>query len=203
MNKFTLHFIIPGDCPVKKNAAHSMWFRNDQYGNKVPLKFPLHIWSDKYKDWAKIAVQELYLQKEKIKDKIELPLMGSYFVSYWMFKQSTRALAGTKGKLDLTNLIEAPQDLLAGNAGNFLDKTKVVEGKSQKIKYDHTLYQIFSDDNCKIISSLSTSHIFYDAVNPRTEIFITPFDIHLMNELHIIVFGGVYDNTYNLWGTKT
>lgn len=202
MNKFTLHFTILGDCPIKKNAAKTMWFRTDHLGNRIPMKFPLHIWSDKYKEWASKAVQELALQKLKLADKLDFPLMGSYFVSYWIFKASTRALAGTKGVVDLSNLIEAPQDLLAGNAGNFLDKVITVNKQKQTVKYEHSLYQILIDDNCNVVTSLGTSHVFYDPVNPRTEIFITPYDITTLTEYHYLIHGSKLDNTLNFADTK-
>lgn len=56
----------------------------------------------------------------------------------------------TRRKCDLTNLLEATDDILVNS-------------------------NILSDDNYSIIASHDGSRVFYDKLNPRTEIFIEPF----------------------------
>lgn len=53
--------------------------------------------------------------------------------------------------VDLTNLEEATDDVL--------------------VKYG-----VLQDDNCRIIASHDGSRVLYDKLNPRTEIYITPFE---------------------------
>lgn len=53
----------------------------------------------------------------------------------------------TKGRVDITNLMEATHDIL-------------------------TKYGVLNDDNSKIIVSVDGSRVLYDRENPRTEIFI-------------------------------
>lgn len=175
-----LHIIIPGDCAIKKNSMQKMFFRKDAQGRPVPLKFPIYYYDDKYKKWAKEAVQALAVFKSK-NTHIKFPLTGSYFVSFWFFR-SRDAYSGNS-KLDVSNLMEAPQDALAGNAGNFLD--------SGKNKYDHSIYQILDDDNCKVITSHPTCKVFFDPVKPRTEIFITEFDLKKFADIHKYIYGNV------------
>lgn len=53
-------------------------------------------------------------------------------------------------KVDLTNLLEACDDILVK-------------------------YEVLADDNCLIVASHDGSRVFYDKENPRTEIEITPY----------------------------
>ena len=52
--------------------------------------------------------------------------------------------------VDLSNLLEATDDIL--------------------VKYG-----VLADDNCRIIASHDGSRVLYDKLNPRAEIYITPF----------------------------
>lgn len=56
----------------------------------------------------------------------------------------------SKRKVDLTNLLEATDDILV-------------------------FHNLLADDNSNIICSHDGSRVFYDKLNPRTEIFIYPF----------------------------
>lgn len=178
-------FTIPGECPIKKNAAKHQSFRWDKKRQiKIPLPYNLVYYTDTYKQWVKNAIGTMVAVKNLLLREypgIKLPLSGSYFVAFWIWRSRTDALSNSKGKVDLTNLLEAPQDLLSGRAGNFLD--------TGKRKFDHSLYQIFADDNSNIITCLSTSRVLYDPVNPRTQVFISPFTEEKFIQSHKLIFG--------------
>lgn len=53
--------------------------------------------------------------------------------------------------VDMTNLLEATDDVL--------------------VKYG-----VLADDNCRIIASHDGSRVLHDKLNPRTEVYITPFE---------------------------
>lgn len=161
---------LEGNCPIKKNAAGKIWYRDGK-----PLKFPIIYYQANYQKWAKEGVQHLMAFKQKF-TAVKFPLTGSYFVSFWMWRDTRNVLEESKAKIDMSNLIEAPQDLLAGNAGNFLD--------TGKRKFDHSLYQILADDNCNIITSLGTSRVFYTPDDPHTDIFISPFSLDKFAKIH-------------------
>lgn len=57
----------------------------------------------------------------------------------------------THRKIDLSNLISACLDILVK-------------------------YKVLEDDNCNIVITQDGSRVFYDKENPRTEVFITPFE---------------------------
>lgn len=57
----------------------------------------------------------------------------------------------TRGRVDLTNLLEALDDVIV-KCG------------------------LLKDDNCTIICSHDGSRVFWDKQNPRTEVLITPYD---------------------------
>lgn len=175
-----LQITIFGNCPIKKNDMTHQNFRWDRVRKiKIPLPYTVSYYNERYVEWAKRAVQQLMTFKRVV--KLNYPLQGSYFVSFWIWRSTRNVLEETKTKIDLSNLIEAPQDLLAGNVGNFMD--------TGKKKFDHSLYQILADDNCNIVTSLSTSKVFYDPVSPRTEIFLKPFDLIKFAKVHKYLFG--------------
>ena len=66
-------------------------------------------------------------------------------------------------RLDLSNLYEGVQDVLAGNAGVW------------KESVPKELYQIIEDDSIRFIGSHDGSRVILDYVNPRTEIYLEPF----------------------------
>ena len=172
----TIHIILKGECPIKKNAMKKLWFRTDKNGNKIPLKFPIMYYPKPYEDWVKENIGLLATFKSKHTD-IKFPLSGSYFISFWWFRKRV-------ARVDFDNLSQAPMDLLAGDGGNFLDR-KV---KGQTVKYIHSQYQILADDNLSIVTCMPTSHLFYDPINPRTEIFIVPFDMRKFSLIHNYIF---------------
>lgn len=174
----TIHIILKGECPIKKNAMKKLWFRTDKNGNKIPLKFPIMYYPKKYEDWVKENIGLLATFKSK-HTEIKFPLSDKYFISFWWFRKRV-------ARMDFDNLSQAPMDLLAGDGGNFLDRK--VKGKT--VKYIHSQYQVLADDNLDIVTCMPTSHLFYDPINPRTEIFITPFDMKRFSIMHNYIFRG-------------
>ena len=167
----TIRIILKGECPIKKNAMKKLWFRTDKKGNKIPLKFPIMYYPKKYVDWVKENITHLAVYKTK-HSEIKFPLSGKYFISFWWFRKRVV-------RMDFDNLSQAPMDLLAGDGGNFLGKD-----------YKHSWYQILSDDNLDIVTCMPTSHLFYDPISPRTEIFIVPFDMKKFSLIHNYIFKG-------------
>lgn len=193
-----LQITITGNCPIKKNNMHTRNFRWDNVRKiKIPIPYNITYYDEKYIKWAKYAVQQLMTFKRVV--KLNYPLQGSYFVSFWIWRDTKNVLEETKTVIDLSNLIEAPQDLLSGKAGNFLD----IGAK----KFDHSLYQILADDNCNIVTCLTTSKVFYTPINPRTEIFLKPFDLTKFAKVHKYLFGiepvpEIDDVPLDLFGNK-
>ena len=174
-----LQITLTGNCPIKKNNMKTQNFRWDKAKRiKIPLPYNITYYDKKYIDWATNAVQQLMTFKRIV--KLNYPLQGSYFISFWIWRDTRNVLEETKSKIDLSNLIEAPQDVLSGSAGNFLDRPNK--------PFDHSLYQILADDNCNIVTCLSTSKVFYTPSNPRTEIFIKPFDLEKFAKVHKYLF---------------
>jgi Holliday junction resolvase RusA-like endonuclease len=59
----------------------------------------------------------------------------------------------TRGTVDLVNLLEATCDMLRH-------------------------YGVIKDDDSSIVASHDGSRVYYDKLNPRTEITITPIDVN-------------------------
>ena len=176
-----LQITIPGECPIKKNAAkHQSFYWDKNRKVKIPLPYNIVYYTKEYKDWVKTGIVHLHNYKEFMmrEHSVTFPLTGSYFVSFWIFRSKKDSLEESRSKVDLINLLEAPQDLLSGRAGNFLD--------TKSKKFDHSYYQILQDDNCRIITSLGTSKVFYD-ITPRTVIYISSFSMEKYLEVHKIL----------------
>lgn len=119
--KDTIKITIPIQPRTKKNSQRIVIVRNR------PMILP----SKLYKDYEKECC--LYLPKiDTIKDRVEITCL--YFMQ-------------TRRKVDLTNLLEATDDMLVH-------------------------YKIIEDDNYNVIASHDGSRVFYDKENPRTEITI-------------------------------
>ena len=168
----TIRIILKGECPIKKNAMKKVWFRVDKRGNKIPLKFPIMYYPKEYENWIKDNITRLAVFKTKYLKDIKFPLSGKHFVSFWWFRRRV-------ARVDFDNLSQAPMDILSGKGGNFLGKG-----------YKHSWYQIMADDNLDIITCMPTSHLIYDPVNPRTEIFIVPFEMKKFSLIHNYIFKG-------------
>lgn len=179
----TAKIVIPGQPMVKKNNMQKLWFRKDKQGRKIPLSRPVLYYTGAYKEWGKKFVEKLIIWKSENFKKVEFlsnpenPLVLSclFFLPH-------------SYTVDLTALIEGVQDILAGNVGSFLDKTKQVEGTKHKIKFNHNLYKIIPDDNWRVIKNLGSSTVLLDPQNPRTEIYISEFSLEIWSrvfkELH-------------------
>lgn len=171
-DKINLKLTIPKTCAVKKNSMNEAWYRTIRdkktgLTKQVPLKRPARWYTDAYKTWASGAVQtltifksNLVLRDNKLPDGsiLHLPISEPVVITFIFFVDHRRVV-------DISNLMEAPQDVLAGNSGLKLGKN-----------FDHTSYQILSDDNSDIIKKVS-GDIFYDKTNPRTEIFISSWSM--------------------------
>ena len=119
--KDTIKITIPIQPRTKKNSQRIVIVRNR------PMILP----SKLYKDYEKEC--GLYLPKiDTIKDRVEITCL--YFMQ-------------TRRKVDLTNLLEATDDMLVH-------------------------HKIIEDDNYNVIASHDGSRVFYDKENPRTEITI-------------------------------
>lgn len=166
-----LKIILKGECPIKKNGMGQLWFRKDKYGNKVPMERPIHYYTEKYTKWAKSCADQLIIYKHKLIKSgnvnilSQLPLTGTYAITFLMFMETHR-------RTDLSNLYEAPQDLLTGNIG-----VKLKAGITPE------MYKLFADDNYKIMCNHGASACFYDPANPRIEIYISKFDYSKVGEM--------------------
>lgn len=116
-----LHYTIIGNPVTKKN--HPILI-----GGSRPRLVP----SAQYQKYEKEALNQLNHQGDTICEKVQI------ICKYYM---------KTKRKVDLTNLMEATDDILV--------KAGIIE-----------------DDNCDIIYSHDGSRVLYDPDNPRAEIII-------------------------------
>ena len=92
--------------------------------------------SKKYKEYEKACAEYM----PRLENPIDYPV--NIKCTYYM---------GTRRKCDLTNLLEATDDILVH-------------------------YGVLADDNYTIIESHDFSRVFYDKENPRTEIYIEKKD---------------------------
>lgn len=118
-----IHFTIPVEPRTKKNSQQIILVKGR------PMIFP----SKQYKAYEKEALQYLLFNDVEMIDK---PVCVT---CYFYMK--------TRRKVDLTNLLEAIDDIL--------------------VKAD-----ILKDDDYRILESHDGSRVYYDKENPRTEIFI-------------------------------
>lgn len=107
--------------------------KNSQRIVTTPFGKPRILPSKKYVEYEKAALKLL----PEVHATIDYPVQVTY-----LFYMPTRR------RVDLTNLLEALDDVL-------------VKGR------------ILDDDNCKIIVSHDGSRVFYDKEKPRTEVTIT------------------------------
>ena len=150
-----IKIIIPGEPYVKKNGAKHSMFYKDRNGRKVPRDIPVTYYTEPYKEWAKKAIIACGDFKTKHHQDYNFPLQGKYNLKCLFF-------IGKDKKVDLTNLMEGVQDVLAGNPGvNIADKS---------------YYQILEDDSIRYIGSIDGSRVIHlPGEPPRIEITITDF----------------------------
>lgn len=158
--------VLPDEAPVKKNSMGKMHYRIDKNKNKIPLTHPYVYYSKAYITWAKRAVITLVNWKQNNPHKLKLPLTEPMIITFLFFRKH-------QGRVDLSNLYEGSQDLLGGTAGNFLDKIR----KREKMKFNHSHYQIIADDNTDILVNHGASRIYHVPFKEmcRTEIFFTKY----------------------------
>ena len=168
---------IPGTPVVKKNTATlSFFYWTKRHGArvKVPRDKPVWIYSKPYVRWARESVQKLAIFKNNNslgpeEKRIPFPIAEALVLTCIFFIDDYRLR-------DLSALMEGPQDMLSGKAGG-LPKD-----------FDHETYKIIVDDNKDIIKNLGGSTVMFDPKNPRTEIYLTSWDLgkwgQVMNLLH-------------------
>lgn len=116
-------FIIPLDPVTKKNSGQIT--RSGKYPRLIPSKA--------YLQYEKDCGYFLKSKQAKISDPVEV---------------TCKFYMKTRRKVDLTNLLNAIDDILVA-------------------------YGVLADDNSNIIVSHDGSRVYYDKLNPRTEV-----DIH-------------------------
>lgn len=153
----TIKLVVPGVPIVKKNTKKMALYRTDKHGRKIPLDRPATYYSTAYTEWAKGAIQKCINLRRELENKgIPMPIQDQINLKcHFYFDRNT--------VVDLSNLYEGIQDVLAGNAG--------VYEKSIDKKY----YQIIEDDSVRFIGSHDGSRFMFDHINPRTEVFLEPF----------------------------
>ncbi len=192
---------IKGSCAIKKNTIKELWWRYETMpgGGKrrVPREKPVKYYTPAYTNWAKEAITQLAVFKSNLAihnnklpngEELIFPITTPIFLTCIFFVDH-------RSVTDISNMMESPQDVLAGNAGSFLDKTS----RGVKIKYDHSKYRIISDDNYKIVKNLGGSTILYDAVNPRTEIFISSYSPEIYKQMFALMHPGQKISILNPW----
>lgn len=156
-----IKIIIPGYCPVKKNTSGTSFYYKDKSGNKrLRTKadgtvIPLHFYSQIYQDWAKSAMIVCY-NFRVAHPEITFPIQEKLNVKCLFFYDDER-------KRDLSNLLEAPMDVLSGNSGVDI---KVLPPSA---------YQIIADDNSKHVGSFDGTRVLLDFINMRVEITLTDY----------------------------
>lgn len=157
MLKAPITLIIPG-CPiVKKNTRKTSNYRKDKNGKLIMLANPISYYSKAYTEWAKTALARcINFRNQLQKDGWELPIADMINLKCLFFFDTNRVV-------DLSNLYEGVQDLLAGNAGVYEDKVP------------KNLYQIIMDDSVRFIAGHDGSRFLLDYTNPRSEVTLQPF----------------------------
>lgn len=150
-----IQIIIKGNPIVKKNTAKTSVMGKDKNGRLLKRTAPIHWYTDVYKAWAREAIKACAEFKNTHTD-MKFPLTDKFNLKCLFYiDRDTR--------LDLSNLYEGVQDVLAGNAGVW------------KESVPKELYQIIEDDSIRFIGSHDGSRVILDYVNPRTEIYLTEF----------------------------
>lgn len=151
-----LKIIIPGMAIVKKNSVRHSFFYKDKSGRAIPRTAPVTYYSPAYKEWAKVAIQHCINWKSR-NTSIQFPIQAQVNLAVKFF-------VNTNAKVDLTNLMEGIQDVLAGNAGVYKDTVP------------KEYYQILEDDSVRFVGSIDGSRVIYNPSEPpRTEVTITDF----------------------------
>lgn len=150
-----IQIIIKGNPIVKKNTAKTSVMGKDKNGRLLQRAVPVHWYTDAYKEWARNAIKAC-AEFKNTHPEMKFPLVDKFNLKCLFYiDRDTR--------LDLSNLYEGVQDVLAGNAGVW------------KESVPKELYQIIEDDSIRFIGSHDGSRVILDYVSPRTEIYLTEF----------------------------
>lgn len=137
LTKFgSVRYLIPGRPVTKKNSQQMA--RNPKTGRLFPVP------SKQYKAYEKSA-------KENLKYKPVVPISAPVNVRCWYHLSLNKDGSLPKNLPDLTNLLEATDDILVK-------------------------YQIIQDDNVSIVVSHDGSRVVFGNEEPFTEIEITPLN---------------------------
>lgn len=147
-----IHIIVNGQPIVKKGTAKTAFTQKSKNGQRVMRSTPVHYYTQAYKDWAVKAVQACSDYKN-LHTNIHFPIDIKMNMKCWFYM-------GTQGIVDLSALYEGIQDVLCGKSG---------------INFPPQVYQIIADDNIRYIGSHDGSRTCYDPINPRTELWLTPY----------------------------
>jgi|SRR5690554_5059253 len=153
-----IRLTFPTCAIIKKNSATTSYVYKDKHGrlrlrqNSNGGLAPITYYSAAYKDWAKLAVQQCLVYRSK-HPELSFPLTGQFNLKCLFYYNRD-------GIVDLSNLYEGVQDVLAGNE------------KWLQLGVD---WSIIKDDCTRFIGSHDGSRLILDYTNPRTEITLTPF----------------------------
>jgi hypothetical protein len=160
MQDFLIEIMLPGNPVVKKNGMTFSFRHKDKRSGRLIyrehlVKYP----NDKMKAYEDLSVPALVVAKTRLEAELGydfFPIATGVHVRFIFYRNDKRA--------DLSNLYEAPQDLL--------------QGKTEQDKYTHlkSRMQIILDDR-KIMSHDGSRQFVEPSGNPRTLITIQPYRI--------------------------
>lgn len=141
-----IKLVIPLNPITKKNSQQILI--NSK--TKKPFIMP----SKKYKDYEKSAIFAILKQAYENEDLYIVKCENYLMMRTIEYPVDVKCLfyMGTKRKVDLTNLLEAIDDILVKA-------------------------EILADDNSTIIVSHDGSRVLYDKENPRTEVYINEYNV--------------------------
>lgn len=150
-----IKIIIPGNAINKKSTHKMSLYMKDKHGRRIPRKFPVYYYSEAWKKWGQKAIVVCNRYKA-LHPEIAFPITERMNLKVLFYMDKII-------KIDLSAMYEGIQDVLAGNAGVG--------------KLEPSIYQIIEDDSIRFIGSHDGSRVFYDKINPRTEVYLTEFKV--------------------------
>lgn len=150
-----IHIVFPGEPVIKKGSAQTS-FTEKKNGRILMRPTPIHYYTEKYKEWARKAVIACSNFKN-LHTELSFPIVDKINMRCWFF-------LGSQKVVNLSGLLEVSHCVLCGKAD---------------LSYPPQSYQIIPDDNINVIGSFDGSRTFYDPVNPRTEIWHTPYKLEV------------------------
>lgn len=148
-----IKIVMPGICPVKKNNEHVSINYRGKDGRLHRREHPIKYTTKAFNKWSGPAKQACMLVRQRLAAKgIPMPLAGIFNAKMIFYYDYVITV-------DLSGLYEGPQDILAGGR----------DPEAWK-------YQILLDDSVSHIGSHDGSRFKLDPENPRTEIFLEPYN---------------------------